>query len=72
MVALVILVLIIAAGWAGWTLWLAIPLGYALFAAAFWGRYEEALKHKHSAWLAAPLLALAFMGVGPGLSSLLS
>jgi len=70
MVVLAILVLIIVAGWLYWTFWLSIPLGYALFAATFWGRREEALRHKQWAWLSAPLIALAFMALGRGLSGL--
>ncbi len=72
MVLLAVLCLIIAAGWLDWTLWLSIPLGYALFAATFWGRYNEALKHKNSAWLVSPLIAWAFMSLGRGIAALIS
>lgn len=72
MVAVVILILTCVGGWLGWSLWLSIPFGYAMFAAAFWGRREEALKHAHSAWLAAPLTALAIMWLSRWIHALIS
>lgn len=71
MLALAILIVIVAGGWLGWSYWLAIPFGYALFAATFYGRYDEALKHKNSAWLTAPATALIVMWLVWNLHSLI-
>lgn len=62
----------IVLGWFGWSYWLAIPVGFFMFWAAF--RHDPQGWHHNAKWafLTAPLIGLLFMWIGASIRGLLT